>query len=43
MVIVLSACYFPYQNEKSLASIEPMRLDAAEGATEATAVIRTVR
>src|SRR6476661_7272276 len=42
--ILWSACFFPYQNENSFASIEPIDspVVAGRGAAGATAVIRTV-
>jgi hypothetical protein len=40
----LSACFFPYQNEKSRASMVPIVSGALVGTTTgATAIIRTVR
>jgi hypothetical protein len=42
IVMALSACFLPYQNEKSRASMLPIVSWLAEGATGATAVIRTV-
>jgi hypothetical protein len=42
IVMFLSACFFPYQNEKSRASIVPIAVADRLGAG-AVAVIRTVR
>ena len=41
IVIFRSACFFPYQNEKSFASIVPMRFGLNRSAIGASAVIRT--
>ena len=40
--MLLSACFFPYQNEKARASMVPRVSAAAGAATGARAVIRTV-